>query len=341
MDQFLIFFIAMVFGVASTWITRFFALKAGIVNAPNPIIPQHRKPVAYLGGVGVFGGIFFGLLYCWFFQRSYIDKLLNTNLPSWSLIIGAVGCLVLGIFDDLMALKARTKFAWQFVIAVVCVILGLRTNLFASPFLDYLISVFWIATVINALNFTDVCDGLVGTICVATFLTAGICMGSGNSMQEFSFLVAGGTMGFLFFNWPKASIFLGDAGSHLLGFLLAALSIYGGRSYEMVDEGLWSIFLASVPLFELTFITSIRMHRGMPWWKGSPDHFSLRLQQAGLHRWQVDAIAAAYTILFVSVACVLPGLGWATQLGIVAATIVVYAVSWRLLLRWEVPKKIA
>jgi UDP-GlcNAc:undecaprenyl-phosphate/decaprenyl-phosphate GlcNAc-1-phosphate transferase len=336
MIYYIIFFlVAISCGVCVTWVVRYYAIKFNIVNKPNPIIPQHVKPIAYLGGVGIIAGIVIAAIYIFQFQNDLFKEFYNPIWPTFSIIIGSIGYLGWGTYDDLKQLKPLPKFIGQLILSIACVISGLQTSLFNLVFADFLFSVFWIVLVVNALNFTDVCDGLVGTICAITFLTAGILI---PDIRLFCFLIAGVTLGFLFFNLPKASIFLGDAGSHLLGFLLAALGIFKSKFLSMPDAAAWLLLLPSVPLFELLFITTVRIYKGKPWWKGSPDHFSLRLQKAGLTRLQIDLLAGGISALMVVIACLFPLFDLRVKFTSLIFIIIFYAVAWKYLLRWEVQK---
>jgi len=330
-----IFFLAAVFsGVCFTWLVRYYALKMNIVNKPNPIVPQHVKPIAYLGGVGIMTGAVIMIICSSLFNIPFnkIHKPFPSVMP---LIAGAIGYLAWGVYDDLKQLKPLPKFLGQLALAILCVSLGLQTSLFNVYLIDFLFSVFWILLIVNALNFTDVCDGLVGTICVVSFFVIGFLK---PELRIFCFLIAGATAGFLFFNLPKASIFLGDAGSHLLGFLIAAIGIFGSHDATPINAGAWLLLIASVPLFELVFITSVRIKKGLPWWKGSPDHFSLRLQKGGFTRMQINIIAGSISALVVSVACFFSTLDNWIKVTALLLIFLMYAVAWKFLLKWEVNK---
>jgi UDP-GlcNAc:undecaprenyl-phosphate/decaprenyl-phosphate GlcNAc-1-phosphate transferase len=331
---YLFFLAAFTFGICFTWLVRYYALKMNIVNKPNPIVPQHVKPIAYLGGVGIMTGAIIMIVCSYKFDIPFhkLHKPFPSVVP---LIAGAIGYLAWGVYDDLKQLKPLPKFLGQLALAIICVSLGLQTSLFNIFFVDFLFSVFWILLIVNALNFTDVCDGLVGTICVVSFFIIGYLK---PELRIFCFLVAGATAGFLFFNLPKASIFLGDAGSHLLGFLIAAIGIFGSHDAAAIDAGAWLMLIASVPLFELLFITSVRIKKRLPWWKGSPDHFSLRLQKGGFSRMQINVIAGGISALVVSIACFFSTFNIGIKVASLLLVFLMYAACWKFLLKWEVKK---
>lgn len=300
----LLFLLVVASGASMTVAVRSLALKLGIVNNPNPIVPQHTKPIAYLGGVGVLLGIVLGLVWIQIlgFQDQGIQIPIgptknSTSVHSmfwfWS---GGFIFLSFGVIDDLLTLKPLQKFIGQSVIAATLVSLGIKTSYFGRPILDSCVSVFWIVAVVNAVNFTDVCDGLVGTIAGIAFLSAATLT---PEIRDFCLLISASTFGFLFFNFPRASIFLGDAGSHLLGYFLAVIGLIGGFGDTKLENFVWMVLVAGVPLFELIFITIVRIHRGIPWWRGSPDHFSLRMQAGGFKRITINILAGLATLIFV------------------------------------------
>ncbi|ULT28232.1 hypothetical protein KUH03_17535 [Sphingobacterium sp. E70] len=173
------------------------------VNNPNPIVPQHTKPIAYLGGAGIFGGIISISILFFLFNFETI----NDTIPIQYIIpmsFGSSAYLLLGIIDDKIAFKALTKLLFQIVIAFICISLGLRGNFVTTYILDVFITLFWIVLLVNASNLIDVCDGLLAGIMVITLLILSTCF---HTTTIFCYIVAGSTLGFLCFNFPPASIF--------------------------------------------------------------------------------------------------------------------------------------
>lgn len=332
MNFLVILSIAIASGASCTWMIRLWAVKNNIVSKPNPLIPQHTKPVAYLGGVGLYGGLCISIITSFIFFsecREYFR-----TIPLISFVLGGTGYLILGVMDDLYTFSAKKKLVWQFILAVASAYLGLRFIFFNTPLLDFIFTVFWIVIIVNAANLTDVCDGLVSGLCVIVFIIPTF---FNPELSSFGIIISGVTMGFLFFNLPKASIFLGDAGSHLLGFLLAALCILGfPHTHSIISKLSWMIFLPGVMLFELIFLTIVRVSKGLPWWKGSPDHFSLRLQSAGFNRIQTDIIAWGVCILLVVTACSLPYAIISIQYVLLISMLFLLFLIWRYLLKHEV-----
>ena len=262
--------IAFLSGLVFTFLARSFARQFGIVNKPTGLVPQHTKPIAYLGGLG----IYLGLLVACLIQHF----LYTTPIPYWFLLLGFL-YLTMGVMDDLMVMRPLTKFAFQVVLASLAVWAGVIFPFTGMMIVDYGLSAFWILVLVNAFNLTDVCDGLVGGLSVVVFLSISFFIGSASIIP---LLVAGSILGFLVYNSPLASIFMGDAGSHLLGFWAAYFTLTSMTANGIILGFLPVAILTGVFLFELTFLIIVRYRKGLKWWLGSPDHFSLRLQALSL-----------------------------------------------------------
>lgn len=284
--------VAAVSAAIGTVFARRLAHAIGMVSHPNPIVPQHTRSIAYLGGAGVAFGIVVAIMFMWW--RSRFNGA-NFDIGLLPVILGcSAAFLLLGVMDDRRAFGAASKFTLQAIIAGVAVSLGVRVPMFGILPIDWFASWLWICILVNAFNFVDVSDGLLTSVAAIVFIAIAVAF---PHTAPLAVPAAAACLGFLPFNRPPASIFLGDAGSHLLGFIAAALTIIGARDCPSPVAGwLVSAAILVVPLFELVFITIVRIRKGIPWWKGSPDHFALRLQAAGFDRPAVNAIAAGVTV---------------------------------------------
>ena len=138
-------------------------------------------------------------------------------------------------------------------------------------------------------------------------------------------------------NLPPARIFLGEAGSQVIGFLLAWFTVKGVPQNPHPSDFAAMLFVVGVPLFELTFLIAIRIRKGVPVWRGSSDHLALRLQAAGLSKWQTDLIVWSFGIALCTVAwSLLQALPATVHLAIIGTSLCLLGLCWRLLLRWEV-----
>lgn len=317
--------VAVMAGTISTAGVRAFARRAGFVNAPNPIVPQHTQPVAYLGGVGVTVGAAAGV--------AAATALGVTHPAPGVLALGAILFLGLGVYDDLRPLRPAHKLGLQIVAALSAALLGLRPMVSGVPALDVTIATFLLIAGANAVNLTDVCDGLVAGLAVLAFGCWGLL---DPSLRVFAWSAAGACIGFLVFNRPPATIFLGDAGSQALGFTLSGLILLSVRRYGDASVLATGAIAGGVFLFELVFLVVVRSRKGLPFWRGSPDHFSLRLQARGLTRAQTDGVAWSAGLACAAAALRFAPAGSGERLALVATLLVAAACAARAILPWEV-----
>ena len=319
-------------GAVGTWMARAVARRTGVVDRPNPIVPQHVRPVAHLGGMGVAAGI--ALVAAGLKAVVNLGWVEADEPPATSgLIAPAVLFLLLGLYDDLRPLSTGRKFVLQACIAALATSLGVVCPLSGYMLIDCPLSLVWILILVNATNLTDVCDGLVAGLAAISLIIAAQ---MNSPVTNLALLSAGVCVGFLVFNRPPASVFLGDSGSHLLGYLIAAFTLYGAAPAHLWPF-LGKIVLATaVLLFELVFLIVVRTQRGIPPWRGSPDHFSLRLQAGGLSRWTTDLVAWSVAALCGVAALGLDRFSAGGQAAILVCVAVFFALAWRSLLPLEV-----
>ena len=299
-----------------TWLARAAAPRVGMISHPNPLVPQHVRPVAYLGGLGVAGGMAAALL-----AARLAGAPAGAGGLSWpALAAGGAAFLLVGVADDARAFSPAAKLLLQCAAAALAVGLGLRLFAFAPPAADALLTAAWVLLMVNAVNVTDVCDGLVAGIAAVTLGAVAVFV---PELRGVAAVGAGACAGFLWFNHPPASIYLGDAGSHLLGFVLAVAAARAARDPSAATTLASTALLAGVALFEVVLLVRARRRRGIPWWRGSPDHFALRLQARGWSRARTDAAAWAAALLLALAAFALPRLaplaGFALVAGVLAA----------------------
>ncbi len=227
-----------------------------------------------------------------------------------AIFAGALGMATLGWLDDRHELKPGWKFAGQLLVAGLVAAAGVRITLFVpSLAFSYAVTILWILTVTNACNFMDnmngLCTGLgvIGAWCFAwTAATQGQFL-----VASIGFLASGASLGFLPFNFPKASAFLGDAGSHLVGYLLAVLAIlphfYSKQTPETLGV-LKPLLILGVLLGDLVWVVGLRWRLGRPFYLGDTNHLSHRLVRHGLSQtqavlviWLLAAVLGALSLV--------------------------------------------
>jgi UDP-GlcNAc:undecaprenyl-phosphate/decaprenyl-phosphate GlcNAc-1-phosphate transferase len=208
------------------------------------------------------------------------------------IFFGAFGMLWVGWLDDKHELKPRAKFVGQFLVAALVAATGARITLFVpNVVFSYAITILWVLTVINAFNFLDNMNGLcagLGAIAAAHFATIAAADGE-YLVALIAFLTVGALLGFLPYNFPRASVFLGDAGSHLIGYLLAVLAIlphFYSTRHPRTLAVLIPLLVLAVPLGDMVWVVILRWRIGQPFYQGDTNHLSHRLVRRGLSRTQ-------------------------------------------------------
>ena len=274
---------------------RRWCLKSGAMDDPG-----HRKihtsPIPLAGGLAVMTGLLVSLLagvvVAAAGSRSSVAGLFQYGLSVRviqlvSVAVGALGMLLLGLHDDKTELTPLLKFGGQLIVALVVAAAGIRITIFVPSLLfSYGITALWILTVVNAFNFMDNMNGLcAGLGVVGSGWFGVIAAGQGQYLvATLAFLATGALLGFLPFNFPRAAAFLGDAGSHLTGYLLAVLAIlphYYTHKHPRPLAVLTPLLVLAVPLGDMVWVVLLRWKNGRPFYIGDTNHLSHRLVRRG------------------------------------------------------------
>jgi UDP-GlcNAc:undecaprenyl-phosphate GlcNAc-1-phosphate transferase len=284
-----------------TPLIRRIATATGYIDHPDPRT-YHAEPTPLLGGVVIAAALvlaptlahlLFGAAVVW---------------PSLGVLFGAVLSLALGLVDDRRPMRPLGKLVGQVAAALTLVLFGAHGGahgeralggfLAHQPLLAG-IALVGVVALLNAVNFLDAMDGIVAAvtpICAAAFLALSLLYGA-RMDQALGWALVGAGAGFFVYNAPPARIFLGDAGSHLLGFVLAALTL------QVLDDSLtWPhavavLWILSYPLFDVIFVTLDRLAVGHPITTGSIEHSTHKLGSI-CGRW--GAVAAISAIVGVT-----------------------------------------
>lgn len=207
-----------------------------------------------------------------------------------AILVGALAMTTLGVLDDKFELRPLHKFLGQLLIASLVAVAGVRITLFVdSPVFSFTITVLWILTLINAFNFMDNMNGLcAGLGFIAASIFGVLAASSGQYLvAKMALLIAGALAGFLPHNFPNARAFLGDAGSHLVGYLLAVLAIlphfYTPESPRPLAV-LTPIVVLALPIADLVHVVILRTLDRKPFYIGDNNHLSHRLTRRGLSK---------------------------------------------------------
>lgn len=286
------------------------AIKTAFVARPRED-RYHRSVIAMGGGVAIFwtpaifilagaGFVKFVVLpghALWLSGRllqhtaGFMDR-----LPELLVVLGvALSLHLLGLWDDKKHLGPFFKLAVQFAAAIVAAVWAdVRVEMFIeNKLVTTGLSVVWIVLMINVFNFLDNMDGLCAGI--AAIATAALMAAAFQSGQVFvgamGLVFLGTLMGFLVFNFPPATIFMGDAGSMVVGFFVALLTLRTTYYNPAAGTPLYSVFMPAVvmavPLYDFVTVTYLRLKQGKSPFVGDTQHFSHRLKRRGLSDRQV------------------------------------------------------
>ncbi|HUQ87603.1 MAG TPA: MraY family glycosyltransferase, partial [Vicinamibacterales bacterium] len=293
--------IAFLLAVLLVPLCRRLAFKLNLVAHPRDD-RWHRTSIPMLGGIAIGLAIFAGCLITGI--ASEVGVFLTASIVIF----------LAGLVDDILVLKPSTKLVVQLAMASALVAFDLRLNWVESRLLDSMLTMAWMVGLTNAFNLLDNMDGLSsGTaVVVAGMMIAGLWTGvtrdiAGDEMA-FLALIAGAASGFLVYNFPPASIFMGDAGSLTLGFSLAAMALGSrgvrGSRTDVLTVIVAPVFVLLIPIFDTTLVTVARILSGRSPAVGGRDHSSHRLVAIGLSErsavfllWGLAAIGGAIGLI--------------------------------------------
>lgn len=242
-----------------TPVVRARARRLGIVDHPDLHRKLHARSTPLCGGVAVYLATVFSAGVFLFF-RQYLTPTATVGPYIWPLLAASLVIIIVGVADDALNLRARQKLAGQLLAVAILVVGGLQIDtieflelttidlgLLAIPF-----TVLWMLTAINSLNLLDGADGFassIGLVISSTIAVIAVYLGHWD-LAIIAGALAGGLAGFLVFNFPPSSIFLGDAGSMLIGLVVGALAIYGNTKEATSVTLLTPLALMAVPFFD-------------------------------------------------------------------------------------------
>ena len=292
---------SLVCAAGATWLCKKIAIKLGIVDRPDMTVKTHKEPVAYLGGVGMLAGLTVGIL-VGIVQIQRFESFSRSLNWLLGILAGAgVACFV-GLVDDLMDLRPWKKIAGQAVAAAALLLVGIRPTLrSAAEYFGWLmpewvewavgipIVIFFVLGATNSLNLLDGLDGLcagvtavitIAMLLLAVHLSTWAFSDTGDPVRIIVCLgLVGGVLGFLPFNRHPAKIFMGDAGSMLLGFVMAALMILFAE--EIPRWWMASIVIFGLPILDTATALLRRLINKRPLFVSDRGHIYDQLMDRG------------------------------------------------------------
>jgi UDP-GlcNAc:undecaprenyl-phosphate GlcNAc-1-phosphate transferase len=315
------FLVAGVIAFATAPLAARLARSIGAIDLPRER-GLNDKPTPSLGGLAILAGVLVaGLLFLPLFGDVAVDK------QTRGIMMGALAIALVGTADDIWELPAGVKLLGQAGSALIPVLAGVRVDTFTLPFLGHVdlgnasgpVTLIGLVAVMNVVNFTDGVDGLAAGVCTiaaatlavialsldkACLGTAATCTGAG----VLAAITAGAAFGFLYHNFHPASIFMGDAGSNLLGLLLACVAIQGTIKTAAIVALFFPLAVLAVPILDGAFVVMKRLKYRRPVYEADRWHLHHRLANIGfsqrrtvlyLYGWTLALACLALALRFV------------------------------------------
>ncbi len=283
------------------------AWRIGAIDLPRER-GLHMLPTPRLGGLALLVGIVAsGLVF------------LEPGKETYAILGGAVVIAFVGAADDVLELGADVKLAGQGLAALVPVLSGVRVETLTLPFLGhielgtfmpYVVTVLGIVAVMNMVNFIDGVDGLAAGVCTIAALALGVVALSLDRTDAglLAVITAGGALGYLRHGFHPATVFLGDSGSNLLGYLLATIAVGGALKTNAVVALVFPLVILAVPILDSGFVIAKRVKYRKPVYRADSEHFHHRFARIGfsqrrtvlyLYAWTLSLAALALALRFV------------------------------------------
>lgn len=273
-----------------TPVSRQIAMRLGVVDKPNQRkIHQDHKPL--MGGLAIY--LAFALSLLLFSPPQYLAEL-------GAILAGTAFLALVGLLDDRYNLGIRVRLIAMTIAALGLVAVGIKIDLFHNPLIDIPLTVIWVLTVVNATNFMDNMDGLTAgfsAVSAGFFMVIAFTQGL-TLVSSLAAALMGSAVGFLIYNFNPSSIFMGDMGALVLGFILAVLGIK--LKFNSPPDATWMvpILVLALPLFDITLVVVTRLLEGRSPGQAGKDHTSHRLMSIGFSQRQTIFILYGACFLF-------------------------------------------
>src|SRR5919199_462831 len=301
-DGILGFALALVIALLTTPVMGALAWRIGAIDEPRER-GLHQRPTPRLGGLAILLAVAVGCL-----------VLLPDLHKTHGILIGACVIALVGAADDLLELSADFKIAGQLLAAVIPVTFGVKVTNFTLPFVHRVeLSQPLAYGLTIAVNFIDGVDGLAAGVCtIASITFATIAFSQDrietNAAGVLALLVAGASVGYLRHGFHRATVFLGDSGSNLLGYLLGTIVVQGALKTNALVALAFPLVILAVPILDSSFVIAKRIKYGRPIYKADTWHFHHRFANIGfsprrtamyLYGWTLSLAALALALRFV------------------------------------------
>ncbi len=330
------FLVSTVFVLWTTPIVKTIGIKSGRVDKPSER-KIHQRPMVRLGGVSIFAATIAALLIVWGLGGFGILPT-QKEWEVWGVTLGGCAFFLIGLADDLFNLSPLTRLLMQVIVATVAWSMGVHIDFLSIPFhglvqmgwLSLPLTVIWLVGMANAINWIDGLDGLaagVSGIAALVMLIVTLFMQQ-PAAALIAAALAGGTLGFLRYNFNPAQIFMGDGGAYFIGFTLAGVGVIGLVKSTAVTAVLLPYLILAVPIVDMSAVILARLRHGKSPFVADKRHLHHRLLQAGLSQRLVVLFIYSLTLWVGSLAVALVGIPSGIAYAFGATSLVSYT-SWQ------------
>lgn len=299
MEYFLIWVSTFVLGLILIPLAIKIAIKFNILDKPVTKLKKHTRPVPYLGGAAVY----FSFLIVVVGAKLILHQTFHGVI---GILIGCTIMFIVGLIDDIKNLSPYVKLFFQLLASLVLLKVNLHIKFMDANILNYILTILWVIGITNAFNIIDIMDGLaagVAAVASVSFFIVAFLAGRVNDMIP-AIALLGALCAFLIYNKPPAKIFMGDAGSLFIGFLLASLALNGGYSRINNIAVLSPVLILGVPIFDTFLVMFMRIAKGRLPIYGSDDHLAQRLVMIGFSKQKAVLFLILLTVILSFVAIV-------------------------------------
>jgi len=312
------------------------ALKHKQFDLPN-IRKMHQRPMVRLGGIAICGGTLLALLIT-YGLGGFGSLSASTAARVGSVLLGGLSFFLVGLTDDFVSLSPLTRLVLQGGIAGLVWMSGVRIEFLTMPgvglihlgWLSLPLTVLWLTGVVNAINWIDGLDGLAsGVCCIAAIAIFTVSLFTGQHAAAMVMIaLAGSLLGFLYFNFNPAQIFMGDGGSYFIGFTIAGISVIGLVKGATVTAILLPLLILAVPIIDMSAVILARLRSGSSPFAADKRHLHHRLLDLGLSHRLTVLFIYALTLWVGSLAIAIAGIPNSVML-LVSATGLLGCITWK------------
>jgi UDP-GlcNAc:undecaprenyl-phosphate/decaprenyl-phosphate GlcNAc-1-phosphate transferase len=341
-DALFAFLVAMAVAAVLTPFAARLAWRVGAIVMPSDRGLAER-PTPSLGGLAILAGVLLASV-LWLPGTIRLPHTAGTapgaggTVHTWTILVGAALITLVGTIDDVRPLKPQWKLLGQCAAAVIAVEGGAVVTDVTIPFIGSLqlpnaggvLTVIWLVGLMNVVNFSDGVDGLAAGLCTidgVAFAIVSIDLGV-NGAGVLAALTAGAALGFLFHNFYPASVFMGDSGANLLGYLLGVVAVVGSVKTGAVVTLVVPLIVLAVPFLDTGFVVAKRLKYKRTPWTADTNHFHHRMARLGYSQRRTVAYLYGWTLMLAGVAVALRfipysnhrgsyHLGWALVMGVI------------------------